>query len=51
LQKFQKSVEKKSSPQELERIRIEFFFSVPFKAFWKMVFIHWAYDSPVLQPG
>jgi hypothetical protein len=49
LQKFQKPIEKKSTPQELEKIRTEFFFCVPFKGFWKMVFIHWAYESPVLN--
>jgi len=49
LQKYQKSVEKKSSPQELERIGTEFFISVPLEAFLKMVFIRWAYKSPVLN--
>ena len=29
LQKYHKSIEKKSSPQELERIGTEFFISVP----------------------
>ena len=50
LQKFQKSIEKKSSPQELERIRTKFFISVPFGAFLEMVLISWAYKSPVPQP-
>jgi len=51
LQKYQKSMEKKSSPQELEKIGTEFFISVPLEVFWKMIFIHWAYKSPVPQPG
>ena len=49
LQKYQKSIEKKSSLQELERIGTEFFISVPLEAFLKMVFIRWAYKSPVLN--
>jgi hypothetical protein len=49
LQKYQKSIEKKSSPQELERIGTEFFISVPLEAFLKMVFIRWAYKFPVLN--
>jgi len=47
LQKFQKSIENKSSLQELERIRAKFFISVPLGAFLEVVFIHWAYKSPV----
>jgi hypothetical protein len=49
LQKYQKSIEKKSSPQELERIGTNFFISVPLEAFLKVVFIRWAYKSPVLD--
>jgi hypothetical protein len=49
LQKYQKSIEKKSSPQELERIGTNFFISVPLEAFLKVVFIRWAYKSLVLN--
>jgi len=49
LQKFQKSIGKKSSLQELERIGTEFLISVPFEAFWKMVFIRRAYRSPSIN--
>jgi hypothetical protein len=49
LQKYQKSIDQKSSPQELERMGTEFFISVPLEAFLKMVFIRWAYESPVLN--
>jgi hypothetical protein len=49
LQTYQKRIEKKSSPQELERIGTEYFISVPLAAFLKMVFNRWAYKSPVLN--
>jgi hypothetical protein len=35
-------MEKKLSPQELERMGTEFFISVPLEAFLKMVFTRWA---------
>ena len=50
MKKYEKSIGKKSIPQELEKIGAEFFISVPLEAFLEVVFIHWAYESPVLQP-